>query len=110
MSESNLLLDRLTKKIEIQEKIKTNDGFGGFSEEWKKFKTVWAEIKPINMFENFEAEKISEKITHVITIRYFSGFKTTYRIKYNERIFKVKAVINPEEKSKILQITVEEIL
>ncbi len=105
-----ILLDRLNKKIEIQQKTNKEDGFGGFSEEWTKLKNTWAEIKPISAFEQFEAEKISEKVTHVITIRYFDTFKTDYRIKYYNRLFKIKGVINPEEKNNILEITVEEIL
>ncbi len=106
----NVLLDRLNKKVEIQYKTNTEDGFGGFSEEWKKLKYTWAEIKPIDTFEQFEAEKISERITHIITIRYFEDFKTEYRIVYNNRVFKIKGVLNTEEKNNTLEITAEEIL
>lgn len=104
------LIDKLNKKIEIQYKTKQNDGFGGFSEEWQKLKDTWAEIVPIKNVNQLEAEKISEKVTHIITIRYFSTFSTLYRIKYNNRIFVIKGVLNPKEKNDILEIVVEESL
>ena len=109
MTEKNLI-DRLNKRVEIQEKTNTEDGFGGFTETWVKLRDAWAEIKPINTFENFEANGINEKITHIITLRYFSDVKTDNRIKYGSRIFNIKGVINILEENKILEIKVEEIV
>lgn len=107
MNEKNLI-DRLNRRIEIQKKSNTEDGFGGFIEEWVKLMNVWAEIKPTTIFENFEANGTSEKITHIITLRYFSDLKTDNRIKYNNRIFNIKGIINLLEENKILQVEAEE--
>ncbi len=109
MNEKNLI-DRLNRRVEIQKKTNTEDGFGGFIEEWVKVRDVWAEIKPTTIFENFEADRINEKVTHIITLRYFSDLKNDNRIKYNDRIFNIKGIINVLEENRILEVEVEEVL
>ena len=94
----------------IQKKTNTEDGFGGFIEEWVKVKDVWAEIKPITIFENFEADRINEKITHTITLRYLSDLKNDNRIKYGNRIFNIKGIINILEENNTLEVKVEEVI
>ncbi len=109
MSEKKLV-DRLNRRVEIQKKTNTEDGFGGFIEEWVKVKDVWAEIKPITIFENFEADRINEKITHTITLRYLSDLKNDNRIKYGNRIFNIKGIINILEENNTLEVKVEEVI
>lgn len=105
----NILSDRLNKRIEIQENTTTSDGFGGFTNSWTKLKEIWAEIKPINIYNTFEANKVQEKISHIITIRYCSELTINHRIKYQNRIFNIQGIINPLEKNKIMEIETEEI-
>jgi len=102
------LLDRLNRRIIIQEKKFTNDEQGGFIETWINIKTTWAEIKPINTLSDLEANRISENISHLITIRYFEPLTTECRIIYQDRIFMIKSVINIMESNKIQEIIAEE--
>lgn len=104
------IIDRLNKRITIQEKTITKDGFGGYQESWSNVKTLWAEIKPISNLDSFEANKIEEKITYIITIRYFESLTTLNRIKYDNRIFNIVGIINPLENNQTMQIEAEEIL
>jgi len=109
MTAKNNLINRLNKRIEIQTKSTTNDESGGFKNTWATSKKVWAEIKPTDLYENFEGEKISEKISHIITTRYISDLRINNRIKYNDRMFNIKGIINNLEENKIMEIKVEEI-
>ena len=52
--------------------------------------------------------KINEKITYIITIRFNSKIKSNQRIKYKDRIFNIKNTINVMEENKIMEITAEE--
>lgn len=104
------LIDRLCKKIFIQEKTNIEDGFGGFMESWRTIKSTWAEIKPLTASDKYEASKIEEKITHLITIRYFLNLKTNHRILYQDRVFNIRGIVNPFENNKIQEIKAEEIL
>ena len=104
----DVLVDRLNKIIEIQEKNKTKDTYGGFTEQWVKLLNCWAEIKPLTVNNIFEANKINEKITYIITIRFNSKIKSNQRIKYKDRIFNIKNIINFMEENKIMEITAEE--
>jgi SPP1 family predicted phage head-tail adaptor len=104
------LIDRLNKRIIIQFKTTISDGFGGYNEVWNDLKTLWAEIKPISSTDTFEANKIEEKISHIITIRYYSLLTTQCRIRYCERIFNIIGIINPLESNDIMKIEAEEML
>ncbi|HSQ97991.1 MAG TPA: phage head closure protein [Rickettsiales bacterium] len=103
-------IDRLNKRIVIQEKSNTSDGFGGYEESWSDLKTLWAEIKPISNFDDFEANQIGERISYIITIRYYDSLTTQHRIKYGDRIFNIIGIINPLENNQTMQIEAEEIL
>lgn len=105
---NDVLIDRLNKRIEIQEKIKVLDNYGGFTETWATLYTCWAEIKPMNTSNDFEANKISDKITYIITIRYTKDIKNNYRIKFKNRIFNIINIMNVMEENKILEIIAEE--
>lgn len=105
---NDILIDRLNKRIEIQEKIKVLDNYGGFTETWTTISTCWAEIKPTNTSNDFEANKISDKITYIITIRYTKNIKNNDRIKFKDRIFNIINIMNIMEENKILEITAEE--
>lgn len=102
------LIDRLNKRITIQTKTITSDGFGSHNEVWTNLAIVWAEINPISNKNVFEANKIDDKTTHIITIRYYASLTTKDRIKYGDRIFNIIGIINPLENNKIMQIKVEE--
>lgn len=104
----NILIDRLNKIIEVQEKTKTLDDCGGFTEKWKKLLNCWAEIKPISTNNIFEANKINDKIIYTITIRYNSKIKNNHRIKLGNRIFYIKNIVNIMEENRILEIIAEE--
>ena len=103
------LIDRLNKRITIQTKTTTSDGFGSHNEVWANLAIVWAEINPISNKNVFEANKIDDKTTHIITIRYYTSLTTKDRIKYGDRIFNIIGIINPLENNKIMQIKVEEV-
>lgn len=102
------LVNRLNKRVELQEKTKTFDGFGGYIEEWTTVQKLWAEVMPVDAIENFEANKIDEKISHIISIRYKNTISTHNRLKFNERIFNIRGIVNVNEENRILEIKAEE--
>lgn len=102
------LVNRLNKRIELQEKNKNPDGFGGYIEEWTTVQKLWAEVIPIDAIENFEAAKVDEKITHVISIRYRNKITTHNRLKFNGRIFNIRGIVNVNEENRVLEIKAEE--
>lgn len=101
---------KLNQRITIEEAIETPDDKGGFITAWSPKMIVWAEISPISAHQNFETHKIEDVVSHIIIMRFIEGVDTKMRIKYNDRIFNIKGIINVREKNRILKIKTEEVL
>jgi len=73
-------------------------------------KNVPAAIEPLTGREYLAAKQIQEEVTTRITIRYFSNsIDGTWRIKWGDRIYKIKSVINTIELNRELIFMCEEI-
>lgn len=81
---------------------------------WVAMKTCNAEIKPMydNKFgsiENFSFGLIVTEAFYMFKIRFSKSINTKMRIKFNERIFEIKRIINPGEENILLHIITLEI-
>lgn len=104
----NALAARLRHRVTLQERSRTPDGQGGFTEAWADVADLWAEIKPQKSYERFQAMQTQSPTTHKITVRYRSGVTTRHRLLYRGRVFDIKGVVNPEEGNATLELTVLE--
>lgn len=90
-------IGELRHRITIEENVKVSDGLGGQDETWQSIAadpTVWAKIDPVSGLQAFFAERLEERITHKITIRYRSDLlgKAEWRINFGGRIFQMKSI------------------
>ena len=100
-------LDRvatLRKRLTIQTVSRVSDGQGGFTETWIDGATVSASIDPVKAYERFQAMQMAMPISHKIVMRFTKGVTDATRLKYGDRIFSVKEVINEGELSRFLLI------
>ncbi|WP_069649642.1 phage head closure protein [Caloranaerobacter ferrireducens] len=95
-----LLRDRVT----IQNYVRIPDGYGGYTETWQDVATVWANIKPLRGREFFQAQQIQSEVTHKITIRYTDAVNITSRIKYKNKTFEIKSIIDIDNRHRFLEI------
>jgi SPP1 family predicted phage head-tail adaptor len=98
----------LNKRIEIQGITRTPDGLGGFTNVFATLYTVDAAIWDATSNERNTASATTLVISHRIRIRYKSGFKATYRIKFGLRYFNIVSVVNPAEANRWLDIWAKE--
>ena len=98
----------LRKRITIQNETSTPDGAGGFVLAWSDVATVWAEIMPLNGREVFVAQQPEGRVTHRVTLRWFSGVTTDMRVVFNSRVFNIRSVLNTDERNQWLELMVEE--
>jgi SPP1 family predicted phage head-tail adaptor len=78
-------------------------------EDWQEKTKTFAEIKPLydNKFgslENFSFGHIVTENFFMFKIRYLPDLNTKLRIRFDERIFEIKRIINLNEKNIFLQI------
>lgn len=102
-----LLAGVLRKRVTIQTLTQVSDGGGGFTEDWTDTATVWARVEPLDGTERFEAQQVSSALSHRVTIRH-RAVTPQQRLKYGTRIFRINAVLNPEERDEMLHLLCEE--
>lgn len=102
----SLVSERLRHRVTIQTATITND-----VEAWADtYTSVPAAVEPLHGKEYWEAQKISAEVTVRITIRYRSGILPTMRVKWGDRIFRINAVLNINERNRELQLMTTEVI
>jgi len=89
----------LRQRLMIQSKVVTRNTFG---EEVITFLTrgsVWGSVRPLSSREYFLSQQAQSQVSHQVTIRYFAGLRTDWRILWGTRVFDIKSVINTDEKN-----------
>jgi SPP1 family predicted phage head-tail adaptor len=96
------------RRLTIQTLSKADDGQGGFVETWIDGDDVWGSIEPLSGFQKYQAMQMQTPLTHKIVLRYRKDITTAIRLKYDERIFWVREVLNQEEANRFLTLKVNE--
>ncbi len=84
-----MIIGRMNKRIQLQEKIKTPDGRGGSKSSWSPVATVWAEFRKPNLDTMEQAGAIVSRMTQKISIRYRADVRKDWQVVYGNRIFDV---------------------
>lgn len=98
----------LNKMVEIQAPTKVPDGMGGFVNSYSTLCTVFCAIWPTSATEIIAANAISMVVTHRLRMRYRSGLKASYRIKYGTKFFNIVSIVNPNMANNMLDIMCKE--
>jgi SPP1 family predicted phage head-tail adaptor len=101
-------LGQLRKRITIQSETSTPDGAGGYTLGWTNVATAWGEITPITGNEPYVAAHLEGHVTHHVQMRFQSGITTDMLMTYNSRLFKIRAVLNTDERNQWMELLVEE--
>ena len=91
----------MQKRISIESKSpETRDAHGGFIETWAEVTDGerWAKITPISGKERNQGDQVKALRSHVISMRFFTGMVSSYRIVYDSRIFNIVKVIDVGER------------
>lgn len=106
---SGVCAGELRHRITIQTRIKTPDGYGGYSDDsWTPHAEVWSKIVPYSARERFFAGKLEHNVTHKITLRFLSTITESMRVSYGGRTFKIIGIINKDERSIWTELFCEE--
>lgn len=97
-------MDQLKKRVTIQNVTRVSDGQGGFTETWVDGSTVFAGIEPVKSYERYQAMQLEVPVSHKIVMRFTAEVTEQSRLKYGERIFNVKEVINVNEDGRFLAV------
>jgi len=77
-------------------------------EPWIVIETFFGALWPVSANEQIQAGGTSMTITHKIRRHYKSILKPSWRIKYMNRVFEIKSIINIGEENREMDILVKE--
>ena len=98
----------LNKRITLQYPTKVPDGMGGFTTSWVDAATLWAAIWPVSAGEQIQAQAPTMTITHRIRIRFRTGIRAAWRIKFADRYFNIVSVVDQNMSHRWLDIMAKE--
>lgn len=98
----------LRHRVTLQAPQETSDGGGGASVTWTDVAVVWAAIAPLRGGERLRAGRLEAALTHRVTIRYRADVTPEMRVAFGSRLFNIRAVIDPGERHRRLDLLCEE--
>lgn len=99
----------LRHRIQIQTKTISEDSLKQQTESWTDVATVWARIEPLSGREYFQARQETAEVSVKVTMRYRNDIVPSMRLRFEDRIFEVLSVINPEERCILLLLMCKEV-
>ena len=104
---------RLTRRLELQERVDTQDGMGGASVAWTTLGTLWAEMRPRTGRSELVAGRESERQPWRITVRgapvgAVQRPRPDQRFREGSRVFDILSVAEADGEGRFLTCFAEE--
>ncbi len=99
------------QRLIIEKPVLTPDSGGGQATVWQSLAdapAVWGKIAHASAENMRTLSRAEHMITHKISLRYRNDILPTYRLRKGNRIFYVRSLLQPDERSRFLEILVEE--
>lgn len=100
----------LRHRVELQVRSLSQDDFGETVEAWTTQAIVWAAVEPLTGARYMAAKQANADVTGTVRIRYREGVAPTMRLLWGTRVLRIVSIINPDERSRELQILYKETL
>lgn len=105
-------IGRMRHRLRIEASGSSVDGGGGQgADPWLSasvIATVWGHVEPMHGTERLRAMQLETPITHRIVIRYRPHIEPAMRVVFGGRAFNIRAVLNPNEANRSLELLCEE--
>ena len=94
----------------IESATQAADTSGALVDTYSTFATWWAKIIPTNGAETVSEGKVNSVVSVKMRGRYIAGITPTMRAKFGTRIYSIVSIINLNEQSAIMDLTLKEIV
>lgn len=105
------MIGKLRHRLTIQAANPTADVYGGQQDPWAQptsVARVWGQIRPLRGTEQLRGMQLEGRVSHRIVIRKREGVTSAMRIKFGARLFNIRAVIDPGEEKRWLELLCDE--
>ena len=99
----------LRHRVIVQEPQETRDQSGGTVSTFVEFAAVSAEISPLAGREALLAQQVNALISHRVVIRFLAGLTTKMQLLFGERVLRIHAVRNIDERRREMELLCGEI-
>jgi len=105
----DLSAGQLRHAISLQSEQESADGAGGHVLLWLTYAgEVMAKLTPVTGVEALHADRLEAAVTHRCWLRFRDDITTKHRVVFEDRTMQIRAVINLEERSRWLELHLEE--
>ena len=94
----------MRNKVVIQSLTTSQDAYGGVTESWATFDTVWADIQYLTGNELWRAQQANSQAQGKVKIRYRTGILPTMRVKHGDDYLEIISVLPADNKGKELEL------
>ena len=104
---------RLRYRLAFQSPTETANEYGEVERTWSTYVTLWGSIEPVSSLritEMMAGNQPIGKLSHRVWIRYNSSITIKHRISFDDRIFEINAIINPQERNEYLELMCKEVI
>jgi SPP1 family predicted phage head-tail adaptor len=112
MFSNKLQAGKLRHRIQIVRANGNVDTFGGVPQDladWQVLHNAWADIKTMNGRDLLVADQFMSQVNLQVTIRYQPDIDASCRVWFNKKTFQITAVVNPDQRTKMLVLLCVEI-
>lgn len=103
-------IGKLNRRIIFLRLETSEDEMGQDKSEWKKYRTVWATVKPYKASEYNFMSKLKPEVTHRMYIRFRKDITADMRILYQGHMFSIAGPpIDMDNTHRMLEIQCEEV-
>lgn len=102
----------LRHRVTIERATAAQDAYGQSIKTWTTAGKRWASIQPVNANERMFARKANEVVSHILQLRWDSdlGVSPTDRVSFDGRTFQIEAVLNLDERRRIMELHCQEVV
>jgi SPP1 family predicted phage head-tail adaptor len=112
MFSNKLEAGKLRHRVQIVKATGSVDTFGGVPPDlsnWQVLHSAWADIKTLNGRDMLVSDQFMTQVNLQVTIRYFPDVDASCRVWFNKKTFQITAVVNPDQRTKMLVLLCVEI-
>ena len=99
----------LKQRIELQSPYRSLNSMNELIDTYTTKATIWAAIEPLTGNRLFMAQQANSEVQGICRIRYRTDVNPLMRIKYGNRYFQIKVIIDRDELNKELHLLYQEI-
>jgi SPP1 family predicted phage head-tail adaptor len=101
-------IGELSRRVVLEQAVRTPDGAGGAIESWTAVATLFAAVRALAGGESLAFDRIDGRVTHEIIIRHRADVTPAMRFRMGTRLFAIVAALDLDGRRRHLRCLVEE--